>query len=320
MSSPHKKGLILAVSSPLAFSFFNAGVRVVSEQMSVLGLLLIRGCTGMLVIAAAARLLGAGLWPPDKGRLALIGLSGACAAVCNTFAFTMVPLYQALVILYLYPSQAVLLAAVLYGEKITKKEVLGVAVAFVGCVVLVWPGGAAGMSFQLGHLLAFCGGGFYALSFVLTSRLGDENSGGLEPIFFFLLFCAVVSPLVSLVTGIGPGVDGLPEFWRGCLVGFLGTAGQLLAFAALRFLPPYKVGVIGSMEILGGALFSLFLFRDPMGVQSIVGGVLILYAAFGFQPPRGADDPVETSGGPTANSPAKRPAGGQTTKQTPRLK
>jgi drug/metabolite transporter (DMT)-like permease len=107
----------------------------------------------------------------------------------------------------------------------------------------------------------------------------------LEPIFFYSLFAGLAALPLGFLSGQGLGLDTSGEVMRGSLLGVLGSTGQLLAYAAIRFLPPYKVGVIGTLEIVGGALFSLLFFNDPLGVKSLIGGILIIYAAFGFHRP-----------------------------------
>ncbi|MDR2302268.1 MAG: DMT family transporter [Deltaproteobacteria bacterium] len=278
-------GFWLAVASPVAFAFFNAGVRVISQEMTVFGLLLLRGWTGVVLVFLASFFLKKRPWAKNPLFLCLIGFLGALSTVFTTSAFTMIPLYQAVVILYLYPSQSVLLSAVINREGISLRDFIGVIVAFLGCLILVWPSETTGLSLQLGHLLAFLGGAVYALSIVLTRRLKVFNSG-LEPILFYSLFAALIALPLAVLSGQGFGLDGAGELARGSLLGLLGSAAQLMAYAALRFLPPYKVGVIGTLEILGSALFSLLFFGDKLGIQSLIGGLLIIYAAFGFHQPK----------------------------------
>jgi drug/metabolite transporter (DMT)-like permease len=249
--------------------------------MTVFGLLLLRGWTGVVLVCLASCFLRRLPWANQPGFLCLIGFLGALSTVFTTSAFTMVPLYQAVVILYLYPSQSVVLSAIINREGVGARDIAGVLVAFAGCVVLVWPSGATGLGLRLGHLLAFAGGGLYALSIVLTRRLGQGNRG-LEPIFFYSLFAGLSALPLAFLAGQGLGLDSLAEAGRGSLLGLLGSSAQLLAYLALRYLPPFKVGVIGSLEILGSALFSLLFFDDRLGLQSLVGGIMIIYAAFGF--------------------------------------
>jgi drug/metabolite transporter (DMT)-like permease len=225
----------------------------------------------------------------------------------------MVPLYQAVVLLYLYPSHSVVLSAIINREGVAAKDLAGVLVALAGCVVLVWPTDAAAMGLRLGHLMALAGGALYALSIVLARRLGQGN-GGLEPIFFYSLFAGLAALPLALLSGQGLGLDSLAEARRGALLGLLGSSAQLLAYLAIRYLPPFKVGVIGTLEILGSALFSLLFFNDRLGLQSLAGGILILYAAFGFhhQPkvhPIAPSGPKDRKAGKRTRRDTARPSG-----------
>ncbi|MDR1051641.1 MAG: DMT family transporter [Deltaproteobacteria bacterium] len=282
-------GLALALAAPVAFTFFNAGVRLVAGEMSVLGLLLARGFMGLLLAGAVSLFLRARPWSKNKKSLSLIGFAGVLSSVCSTAGFTLIPLYQAVVVLYLYPAMTVLLSAAITKEKITPGGLLGVMLSFGGCLVMVWPDGSSqGPSLQIGHLFSFMGGLLYALTFVLARRLGAENRG-LEPLFFFSVFAVLGAVPLSLLSGVPLGLDGAAEVFHAGLLGLVGALAKLLVFAALRYLPPHKVGVVGTLEILGGALFSLLFFGDAFGVRSVIGGLMIIYAVFGFHRPPAND-------------------------------
>ncbi|MDR0355697.1 MAG: DMT family transporter, partial [Deltaproteobacteria bacterium] len=266
-------GLWLAVASPLTFTFFNAGVRIIADEMSVLGLLLLRGCTGVLLVGIFSLILRKKPWAERAPFLCLIGFIGAISTTFTTYAFATIPLYQAVVILYLYPSQSAVLSALINREKISARDAWGIVLAFFGCAILVWPFQAGGFGLKLGHFTAFFGGGLYALSIVLTRRMGSANTG-LEPIFFYSLFAALSAVPLSLISGVSLGINGSTEILHGAVLGLIGSSAQLLAYMALRYIPPYKVGVIGGLEILGSAIISLLIFHDHFGLNSIIGGTL----------------------------------------------
>jgi len=60
---------------------------------------------------------------------------------------------------------------------------------------------------------------------------------------------------------------------------FLAIFGLLATYTALRWLPPFKVGIIGTLEIFVGALASWLIFDDPMTIRTVIGGMIILYTA-----------------------------------------
>lgn len=280
--SSQRSGLLLALASPVAFSCFNIGVRVMAGDITIWGLLFLRGCIGVAVILAVARLLKKNLWGRNRGLLMLIGLVGFLSTACTTTAITLIPLYQAMVILYLYPCLAIGLAAVINGEKAHPRDGLGVGLALFGCVLLIWPDQSAGLDFQAGHLIGLLGSFLYSLSYVLTRRLGESNSG-LEPIFHYSLFAAVGAIPLGLLFGANPGLTSAAAVGAGLALGALGSLGQMMGYAALRWLPAYKVGVFGTLEVLGGVLASWLIFNDPMTVRTIAGGAIIILVAFALR-------------------------------------
>jgi drug/metabolite transporter (DMT)-like permease len=277
-------GLILALASPLAFTCFNVGVRLITaDTLSIWGLLFLRGCIGATLVYLVARALKKSLWGRNRGLLMLIGLSGFLSTACTTTAITLIPLFQAVVILYLYPSWAIILSALLNQESVQLRDALGVALALFGCILLIWPDESAGLSLKAGHLVGLLGSFLYGLGFVFTRRLGDDNSG-LEPIFHYSLFAALGALPLSLAFGAKLGISSVAGIWAGLALGAVGSLAQMMGYAALRWLPAYKVGVLGTLEVLGGVLGSWLVFNDPMTARAVLGGALIIFVAFGIRP------------------------------------
>lgn len=272
-------GLYLALASPLAFSCFNIGIRIMSGQISIWTLLFLRGCIGVAVVLAVAHILKKSLWGTNKKLLMLIGLTGFLSTACTTTAITLIPLYQALVILYLYPSWAIVLGALINKDKIHARDGLGVGLALFGCILLIWPEEAAGLKLSVGHFIGVLGSLLYSLGYVLTRRLGDGNCG-LEPIFHYSLFAAVGAIPLGLLFGADLGMISAGSVIAGLALGSLGSLGQMMGYAAVRWLPAYKVGIFGNLEVLGGVLASWLIFHDPMTIRAILGGLIIILVAF----------------------------------------
>jgi S-adenosylmethionine uptake transporter len=204
------------------------------------------------------------------------------STVCETTAITLIPLYQALVLLYLYPALSVPLAWLINNERCGLLEIVGVGVGFVGCALLVWPDQASGLEFNLGHLLSMWAALMFALASVLIRRLKEDNDG-LWPLFSYSFFGFVCAWPLAKLLGIPLGFSDLGEFGQGALLGLIGSMAQLISYAALKYLPAFKVGVIGTLEILGGVFAGWLIFHESLTLRALLGGVLVLYAAFGFR-------------------------------------
>jgi drug/metabolite transporter (DMT)-like permease len=239
--------------------------------------LFLRGCIGVVLAALAARRLKKDLWGRDKRPLTGIGFISFMASVCTITSISSIPLYQALVLLYLYPALALLLAAPLNREPITPRTSCLIAVALAGCAILIWPDEAVGLTLEIGHLIGFVGSFLFGLSSVLIRRLGENNSG-LEPVFHYSFHSVLwVMPLAFLF-GSDLGFTTPRVFLTSLAVGALAVSGQFMCYAALRWMPACRVGVIGTLEVLGASLASWLLFRDPMSPRALLGGMIIIFA------------------------------------------
>ena len=290
-NSPDKSlapGLGLAVAAPLLFAVFDVGLRIVSSDISVYGLLLTRGITGAVLVLAIVKTAGARLRLERMGSLVAAGLLSVASSVCNTLALSLIPLYQAVVILYLYPAFTVALSLFLGLDKPSPKAVLGVFTALVGCVLLVWPDGEAGLLFGPYHLVGIAGSLLYAGCLVVIRRLG-RGQIGLEPFLFYCLGGILAAWPLSRIFGAGLGIDSLVEVGQAAALALVASVAKFSAFASVRYLPPYQVGVIGTLEILATALASWLFFSDPMTPRAMVGAVVVIYAAIGFQAGRRPD-------------------------------
>ena len=108
-------GLILAVGSPVAFCAFDVGLRQISAEVNIYGLLLVRGLVGTAMVLAAAGAMRLRMSFAAPAALSVAGLSAALGSACTTASISNIPLYQALVILYAYPAFSVLLARIILG-------------------------------------------------------------------------------------------------------------------------------------------------------------------------------------------------------------
>ena len=280
-------GLVLAWSSAFCFSISDICTRLVLGYVTVWGLLFLRGIIGLVLIFCLARRLKLKLWSERGPFLMLIGLCGFLSSCFTISSMGEIPLYQAIVILFLYPAFALILSVALVGERACLIDVILVIVAFLGCVLLIWPdGGAAGVDTQKagtglkwGHLYGLAGSFLYGLNIALVRRLGPSGHG-LLPMFYYCFWALLGSlPLGFLVFGAGFSFDKAFDLGFGALVALLGFSSQLLCFAALKWLPAYKVGTIGMAEVFVAALASYFIFNDPLSLRSILGGSIIVLAA-----------------------------------------
>jgi drug/metabolite transporter (DMT)-like permease len=191
---------------------------------------------------------------------------------------------RVLLLFYLMPLWAVLLARVLLNEPITPHAGARVLLALVGAAVVLWPADGAGFPLPstLPDWLGVLGGFSFALNNVMLRREAGQPAEGRA----LAMFCggALVSLIIASVLtaqGSAPWPPAPQPIWLAvtALMVMLFLAGNLaLQYGASR-LRASVTAVVMLSEVVFGAVSSLALGAGVLTVPLALGGALILLAA-----------------------------------------
>ena len=220
----------------------------------------------------------------------LVLASGTTNATFN-WAVTMGDVVRVVLLFYLMPLWAVLLARVLLGERITAIALLRVGLALAGAAVVLWPpGGLAGgglpLPRTLGEWLGVLGGASFALNNVLLRR---EAARPPEARALAMFLGGVLVSLGLALALAGPaGTPGAvpwpPAPAPGWLAGALAMALAFLAgnmalqYGASR-LPANVTAVVMVTEVLFASVSAVLLGAGTLTPALLLGGALILGAS-----------------------------------------
>lgn len=253
--------------------------------------------TAFLRIGSAAVLFVVFLLFKDKNLLriglrdipVLFGLGIGCilAMTCVYFLAIRATNYStAAILLYTAPVMVSVMAAVFFKERFTRRKVIALAAAFIGCVLVSGLDPQSGVSPQ-GVLLGLLSGFAYAMYSILCKialrRLKPETVSTYAFVFalfgalfacdvpgmaghFSAAFAASPVPLLLAVLGIGLVTAFLPF---------------LLYSIGLSGLPAGKASILASVEPLVATLFGLLRGQGlrpeaALGIVCILGAVVLL--------------------------------------------
>ena len=288
-------GRRLAVAA-LLFNAFSFGVSWwPMRQINALGLHPL-WLTGISFAVAVALLL---LWRPQAlvelwrtpslwALMAAAGLTNACFNWAVSFG----DVVRVVLLFYLMPLWAVLLAWGLLGERVSARGAFRVALALGGALVVLWPAdadadaaaafGAWPLPRNLAEALALLGGISFALNNVLLRR--DARRGqAARSLAMFLGGALVALLLAGLLTQ--RGLAALPPAagwaWMAAVAGmalwFL-VANLALQHAA-ALLPANTTSVILITEVLFATVSALALGAGTLGPREALGALMIISAA-----------------------------------------
>ena len=200
--------------------------------------------------------------------------------VCYFTAITMMPLSTAAILLYTSPIWIMLMSVVFFHEKLSKRKLLALALAFAGCVLV---SGISGEGITLTGLLIGLGSG---LGYGLYSILGTVALRKYSPYTvtaYTFLFAAAGSWLIcgpaDMVSKFAAAPDPV-SLLLFCGLTALVTAviPFLLYTLGLRTVEASRAGILATVEPLVATLVGMLVYSEPLTLLPALGILLILSA------------------------------------------
>ena len=245
------------------------------------------------LVAVAAVL----LWRPRTVRVFLehralwwLVASSGLTNACFNWAVSMGDVVRVVLLFYLMPVWAVLLAWWVFKEKPPVSALLRIALALVGVVLVLQPAGSQWHSLVLpvprtqADVLAILGGFFFACTNVLLTRMGHIPAlAKLLAMFGGGTVCSGAVGLVALALGVG-GVTALPPVawpWVLAIVLFslvLMGCNACLQYGAAR-ISAHSMSLLMTLEVVFAAVSSVWLGSAELSSRVLLGGTLVLAAS-----------------------------------------
>jgi drug/metabolite transporter (DMT)-like permease len=235
---------------------------------------------GAAAIAAAKPSAVADVW--RSPLLVLVGVASGFTNGAFNWGIAIGDVVRVILLFYLMPIWAAVLARVLLKEKITLLVVVRIALALTGAAIVLKPeGGGIPMPSDTGDWLGLIGGMAFALTNVLLRRAAQckRDSRALA-----MFAGSALIPGVLAVLGAAGGIAPPSNFGSqvGWLILVLGAA-MLVANFALQFaaarLPVNTTSVVMLTEVVFAALSSVLLIGAVITTSMLAGGLLIVLSS-----------------------------------------
>ena len=200
--------------------------------------------------------------------------------ICYFTAITMMSLSTAAILLYTSPIWIMLMSVIFFKEKLTKKKLIALVIAFAGCVLVSGISGE-GIS-PLGLFIGLGSGIGYGLYSILGTIALRKYSPYTVTTYTFI-FAAVGSWFICRPSEMLSKFSDASDF--GFLMLFCGLTALITAvipFLAytlgLRNVEASKAGIIATIEPMVATLIGIVVFSEPLTLFSGIGMILILAA------------------------------------------
>ncbi|MBR1845974.1 MAG: EamA family transporter, partial [Oscillospiraceae bacterium] len=225
---------------------------------------------------------------PEKLRIRLrdiwmfVGTGIVSVVLFNVFYFSTIVNSQAsvaVVLLYTSPIFVMLLSAVIFREKITRRKLIALAMTFLGCVLVA---GLVGGGYSIPPLVLLTGLGsglFYAL-YTIFGRFALEKYDTMTVTAYTFLFGLLGSLPMGHPGRVLSIVSAQPSLIFWCLgVGVICAVLPYFFYTwGLQRMESGRVAILVAVEPLVGAVIGMTVFHESHDPLKLIGIALILGA------------------------------------------
>lgn len=233
----------------------------------------------LCALVILARAPGAPAQVMRSPSLLLLALASGVTNACFNWGVTVGEVVRVVLLFYLMPVWAVLIARGLLGEAITAAALARVGLAITGAAVVLWqPGAGLPLPSSLGDWLGLVGGAAFALTNVLLRRQASDPAAA-RALAMFAGGIAVPALLASLLAVVpAPAIDArVALLATGTAALFLG-ANLALQYGAAR-LPTAVTAVVMLSEVVFAAATAAAFGDETLTARTLAGGALIVAAS-----------------------------------------
>jgi len=272
-------GALLIIGAALAFSLMTVFVKAAGQRLPSQEVVLARALVSLVLTWMLLRARRMSPWGTHRFLLFLRGLLGGLALACVFYSVTVLPLADATVLQYLYPTFTALLAAVVLGERAGRGALLASVVSLAGVLLVAKPSiifGSASAPLEPLHVaIAVCGAVLTALAYIDVKRLAALEDP-LVIVFWFPLITVPLTIPTLLDTFVWP--QGMEWVWL-LGVGVCTQAGQVLFTRGLLYESATRATALTYLQVVFAALWGALFFGEVPDVLTGVGAMLVVSGA-----------------------------------------
>lgn len=211
------------------------------------------------------------------GILLLRSLMGTLGVIANFYALSHIPIANAQLLNKLSPFFTIIFTALFLKQKVNKVQILGIATAFIGVVVLLNPDASGFTEGQLLPMLIGVAGGIFAgAAYTSVHYLTHQGMDSSFIIAFFGAFGAI--SMLPLVIPVYTAMTSTEWFYM-LMIGICALIGQYGITYAYRFAEPRRISIFDYSAVIFSVLLGFF-FLDQVPSSSAILGNVIIFAAF----------------------------------------
>jgi drug/metabolite transporter (DMT)-like permease len=267
------KGKIALVISFLCMSTAGIFTTLIGTSMSAYAIAFIRALIATAILAAVVPFIDKTAFHVTKRDLLIYASAGftlAVSMILFIMAFLNAPVANVALLNYTYPFAVFILAYIFLKEKIWKKEILCLLVAFVGVVII----NPFDVKFSTGNTLALIEAMFYGATYVIMRYADIRHKIGTA--FWFLFFSTLFLAPNAVVSGFEGAAQNISLL---AMFGLFTALAYLFLTFGLKRVKAHVAALMGIIiEPLAAIILAFLILEQTINVNVAIGGTLIIVA------------------------------------------
>lgn len=259
--------------------------RLMAGGLSPYSIVVVRNCGGLVLLTAVMALRDRSVFHVERQHLKYFFGTGVVSVVLFTVCYfscqEICSLAVASILLYTAPAIVVVLSALLWRERVTKKKLLALGLTLVGCA-LVCGVFSGSLTVTGGGILLGLGAGFFYALYSIFGRYALAHYGPMTVTVWTFVFAGVAS--LALVRPAELAALAQPSLALTAvgLVVCSTVLPYILYTRGLARVEAGKASILASLEPVVASVAGVVLFGEPMspltaaGIVCVLAGVYIL--------------------------------------------
>ncbi len=264
------KGVIAALISFFFLSLIGVLVKLAAKEGAELWwIVFIQYSTAfVLALLISAKERFSNLNPANFRYELLRGTAGVASFFCFVFAMAEIPLVDASLLQNTAPIFIPIIGLIWLRDKVDKRIWIGIAIGFVGIVLIIKPDGAL---FKASDLIGLVSGILLAIGYI-AMKIITKTDGFKTILFYFSLTAFLISLPFGILNWSNPSMPGwlYATATGALLVGYL----ILLQFA-YRHIEPSKLSPFNYSVVIFMGLLDWWLFGNMPDTLTVIGIIIV---------------------------------------------
>lgn len=259
--------------------------RLMAGGLSPYSIVVVRNCGGMVLLLAVMALRDRSVFHVERQHLKYFFGTGVVSVVLFTVCYfscqEICSLAVASILLYTAPAIVVVLSAILWRERVTKKKLLALGLTLVGCALVCGVFSGA-LTVTGGGIALGLGAGFFYALYSIFGRYALAHYGPMTVTVWTFIFAGVASLVLVRPAELAALAQPSLAATAVGLVVCSTVLPYILYTRGLARVEAGKASILASLEPVVASVAGVVLFGEPMspltaaGIVCVLAGVYIL--------------------------------------------